>query len=74
MILNKIGDCGFLMGLFIIHYLFKTFNYDTIFSLIYLYDNTYITIFNYNINILTLLCIFFFIGAMGKSAQIILHT
>nr|AJF36674.1 NADH dehydrogenase subunit 5 [Gefionella okellyi] len=73
-IVNKIGDSAFLIGMFGIHYLFKTFNYDTIFSLIYLYDNTYISILNYNINILTFLCLFFFLGAMGKSAQIILHT
>lgn len=74
MIVNRIGDIGLALGLFLIYYTFKTFDYSTIFATApYVYKNT-IEFFGFELNIINLICIFFFIAATGKSAQIGLHT
>ncbi len=74
MIVNRIGDIGLALGLFLIYYTFKTFDYSTIFATTpYIYKNT-IEFFGFELNIINLICIFFFIAATGKSAQIGLHT
>ncbi len=73
---NRVGDFGLLLAIFLIFWQFKTVNYITVFSLVNFYN---LNSFNFlvpffNIDIYTLICIFFFIGVMGKSAQISLHT
>ena len=49
-------------------------NFDIVFLLTPFFSNIKINFLNYNINILTILCLYLFIAAMGKSAQIGLHT
>ena len=74
--MNRIGDFGLLLGVFLIFWQFKTVNYLTVFSLInfyYLNSMSFLVPF-LNIDILSLICILLFIGVMGKSAQICLHT
>ena len=74
MVVNRVGDIGLALGLFLIYYTFKTFDYSTVFATTpYIYKNT-IEILGFNLNIINLICIFFFIAATGKSAQIGLHT
>lgn len=66
-IMNRIGDLGFLLGIFIIAYAFNTLDFTTLKTII-LSGN-----FNSNISIsLAAFCLF--IGASGKSAQIPLYT
>ncbi len=73
-IVNRVGDVGFALGIFLIFYLFGTVNYDEVFQQIpqNLYNE--LNFLNLRINSIDLICILLFIGAMGKSAQIFLHT
>lgn len=73
MLVNRIGDLNIIFAIVTIFYLFKTVDYSTIFALASNFSNNTISIFNFDFNILNLICIFLFIGAVGKSAQIGLH-
>ncbi len=73
-IVNRVGDFGFALGIFLIFYLFGTVNYDEVFSKIPQYANNEISFFYISVNAINLICILLFIGAMGKSAQFLLHT
>lgn len=73
MLVNRIGDLGLLIGISIIFYNIYTLKYVIIFNLInYLINLNYI-FFMFPINLITIICLFLFIGAMGKSAQLGLH-
>ena len=73
-LLNRIGDLGFLIGTLLVYDLFKTVKFLNIFALIpFLVDST-ITINCYSFHSLTVICLFFFLGTVGKSAQLGLHT
>jgi len=74
MIINRIGDFGFLVGILLL--LTQTYNleFNVIYNLIpHLIDKT-IIILNYEFNFINVVCFFLFLGVMGKSAQIGLHT
>ena len=73
-IVNRIGDFGFALGIFLIFYLFGTVNYNEVFQQIPQNLNNDLTFFGIHINSINLICILLFMGAMGKSAQILLHT
>jgi len=73
-VVNRIGDFGFALGIFLIFYLFGTVNYSEVFQQIpKIVDNELLFLGIY-IKAIDLICILLFIGAMGKSAQIFLHT
>lgn len=75
MIVNRIGDFGLAMGLFLIFTTFKTIDYDALQISSSIYNNNTLTyIVNFPIDTLTLISFFLLIGAVGKSAQIGLHT
>lgn len=74
MLVNRVGDLNIIFAIVTIFYLFKSVDYSTVFALAYNFVNTTISIFNYDINILNLICIFIFMGAVGKSAQVGLHV
>ncbi len=73
-IVNRVGDFGLAIGIFIIFLLFGTLNFDEIFLLVPDFTKTNLNFFGTEINAITLICVFLFIGAMGKSAQFFLHT
>ena len=73
-IVNRVGDFGFALGIFLIFYLFGTVNYNEVFQQIPQNLNNELTFLGLHINSIDLICILLFIGAMGKSAQILLHT
>ncbi len=73
-IVNRIGDFGFALGIFLIFYLFGTVNYNEVFQLVPNILNKEITFLGLNVNSINLICVLLFIGAMGKSAQLFLHT
>jgi proton-translocating NADH-quinone oxidoreductase chain L len=74
MLMNRIADVFFIFGILLILIEFKSLNYFVIFSLIdYIKFNYVFFIFSY-INLLDLILFFLFLGAIGKSAQIGLHT
>lgn len=74
LLVNRIGDFSLSIGIFIIFYIFKSTNYTIIFSLVPFFLDSFICILNYKIHSLTLISFFLFIGAVGKSAQLGLHT
>ena len=73
-IVNRIGDFGFALGIFLIFYLFGTVNYNEVFQQIPQNLDNNLTFLGIHINSINLICILLFMGAMGKSAQILLHT
>ena len=73
-IVNRIGDFGLALGIFLIFYLFGTINYSEIFQRMPEITVKEIVFLGIQINAVNLICILLFVGAMGKSAQIFLHT
>ena len=73
-VVNRVGDFGFALGIFLIFYLFGTVNYTEVFDQIPTVIDEKLNFLGIQINAIDLICILLFIGAMGKSAQIFLHT
>ncbi len=73
-LVNRVGDFGLALGIFLIYYLFDTVNYSEVFNLVPKIIEKKIIFLGFNINSIDLICLLLFIGAMGKSAQIFLHT
>ena len=73
-LVNRVGDFGLALGVFLIFYYFGTVNFDVVFEQIPQIDKTSINFLGVNFNAVDLICLLLFIGAMGKSAQIFLHT
>jgi len=73
-VVNRVGDFGFALGIFLIFYLFGTVNYSEVFQQIPQIVDRELLFLGINIKAIDLICILLFIGAMGKSAQIFLHT
>lgn len=74
MVMNRIADVFFIIGILFLLWKFKTTDYIIVFSLIdYIRDINFFFIFS-EIKLLNLIAFFLFIGAIGKSAQIGLHT
>ena len=73
-LVNRVGDFGLALGIFLIFYYFGTVNYSDVFNLIPNLENKNLIFLGIEFNAINLICILLFIGAMGKSAQIFLHT
>ncbi len=73
-LVNRVGDFGLALGIFLIFYYFGTINYNEVFNLIPTLISEKINFLGFNFVVIDLICILLFIGAMGKSAQIFLHT
>ena len=73
-IVNRIGDFGLAIGIFLIFYFFGTINYNEVFTLTPEFKSETIDFLGVKINLITVICFSLFIGAMGKSAQFLLHT
>jgi NADH-ubiquinone oxidoreductase chain 5 len=71
--LNRACDFGLALGIFGCFTLFQTVDFSTIFARASAPKNEWIFC-NMRFNAITLICILLFIGAVGKSAQIGLHT
>ncbi|HKZ97870.1 MAG TPA: NADH-quinone oxidoreductase subunit L [Hyphomicrobiaceae bacterium] len=73
-IVNRIGDFGFALGIFGIFAVFKTISLDQIFAAAPAEAGKTMGFLGYEVDTLTLLTVLLFMGAMGKSAQFLLHT
>ncbi len=73
-IVNRIGDFGLAIGIFLIFFFFGTINFEEAFQATSQFAEKKINFLGFEINLVTLICVFLFIGAMGKSAQFLLHT
>ena len=74
MLVNRVGDFAILLAIFSIYFIFNTLDYEVIFTLVPLVLNYSVVIGFLKLPLLDLICILLFIGAMGKSAQLGLHT
>ena len=73
-VVNRVGDFGFALGIFLIFYIFGTVNYNEVFQQIpQILDNN-LVFWGIQLKTVDLICILLFMGAMGKSAQFLLHT
>ena len=73
-IVNRVGDFGFALGIFCIFFVFGSLDFDYVFSNASSFLSEEITIFGSSFNAISFICFLLFIGAMGKSAQFLLHT
>ena len=73
-VVNRVGDFGFALGIFLIFYLFGTVNYSEVFASIPQIIDKELLFLGIQIKAIDLICILLFIGEVGKSAQIFLHT
>ena len=87
-VVNRVGDFGFALGIMAIYYVFGTVDFDTVFSVISANSTVVpygqsvgapiqeltITFIGHQWHALTVIGVLLFIGAMGKSAQFLLHT
>ena len=74
MVVNRIGDFGLALGIFTIFLKFKSVDYATVFAISPFFIKENLVFCNFDINTLNLIGILLFIGAIGKSAQLGLHT
>ena len=73
-VVNRVGDFGFLIGIAILFFSTRSLDFDTIFSMKEQLLASSFILFGYEFNTLNAACFFLFMGAMGKSAQLFLHT
>src|SRR5687767_9822357 len=73
-VVNRIGDFGFALGIFAVFYVFDSVAFDAVFAATPGKVGTTIKFLGLELDTLTTICILLFIGAMGKSAQLGLHT
>jgi NADH-quinone oxidoreductase subunit L len=73
-IVNRVGDFGFVLGIFAVFALIGSTDLETIFAGAPGLVGKTINFFGWQVDALTLACLLLFVGAMGKSAQFLLHT
>jgi NADH-quinone oxidoreductase subunit L len=73
-VVNRVGDFGFALGIFGLFFVFHTVNFDPLFAAVPGAVGKTFNFAGYDVDILTTLSLLLFMGAMGKSAQFLLHT
>ncbi|MFZ5608920.1 MAG: NADH-quinone oxidoreductase subunit L [Pseudomonadota bacterium] len=73
-VVNRVGDFGFSLGIFAIFLVFGSLDYETVFSAVPAIDGKTFTFLGAEVDIVTTIALLLFVGAMGKSAQLGLHT
>ena len=73
-IVNRVGDFGFALGIFAIFLAFNTLDFDAVFAAAPAMAGKTFHFLSWELDIVTTICVLLFIGAMGKSAQLGLHT
>ncbi|MDE2184753.1 MAG: NADH-quinone oxidoreductase subunit L [Alphaproteobacteria bacterium] len=73
-VVNRVGDFGFALGIFAIFYVFKTLDFNAVFTAAPAMAGKTFLFGSWHVDILNTICFLLFIGAMGKSAQLGLHT
>ncbi len=73
-VVNRVGDFGYAIGIAGIFYIFGTISFDSIFSQVDRFSEHQMQFLSFSFPTLDFLCLLLFIGAMGKSAQLGLHT
>jgi NADH-ubiquinone oxidoreductase chain 5 len=74
MVVNRIGDFCLIMAILTLYVNFKSVDYATVAALAPFFKTQTVNFLNMDFNIISLICVFLFLGAVGKSAQLGLHT
>jgi len=73
-VMNRIGDFGLALGIFAVFLVFGTLDFDKVFASAAAMQDLQLNFIGHQVHALSLICFLLFIGAMGKSAQLGLHT
>ncbi|HQX27505.1 MAG TPA: NADH-quinone oxidoreductase subunit L [Alphaproteobacteria bacterium] len=73
-VVNRVGDLTLALGMMGCFAVFGSINFDVIFAEAPKYADTDFVLFGQHLHAMTAICLLLFIGSMGKSAQILLHT
>jgi NADH-quinone oxidoreductase subunit L len=78
-VVNRVGDFGFMLGLLLVWYSFGSLDYQEVFARAHESAGDMMNVLSpfggtWDVSVLTLICIFLFTGAVGKSAQVPLHV
>ncbi len=73
-VVNRVGDLGFMLGIFGVFLVFQTVSIPEILAAAPSHTGSSIGFLGHRVDTMSLLCVLLFIGAMGKSAQLGLHT
>ncbi len=73
-VVNRVGDFGFALGIMAIYMVFGTLSFDAVFAQAPEMVGKTFNFLGWQPDILTTICLLLFVGAMGKSAQFMLHT
>ncbi len=73
-VVNRVGDFGFALGIFGCFWVFGSVEFDVLFREAPAAVGKTMQFLNWEFDALTTLCLLLFMGAMGKSAQFLLHT
>ncbi|WDR05916.1 NADH-quinone oxidoreductase subunit L [Devosia rhodophyticola] len=73
-IVNRVGDFGFALGIFGAFMVLGQIDFDGAFHAVEGAKGTNINFLSWNLDAMTVVCLLLFMGAMGKSAQFLLHT
>ncbi len=74
MILNRIGDFGLVVGILIVFVEYQAVDYATVFAVTPTLTGKIYHFLGFDFDLISIICFFLFIGAVGKSAQLGLHT
>ena len=74
MILNRIGDFGLVIGILIVFVEYKAVDYATVFAITPIFSGKVYNFLSFDFDLISIICFFLFVGAIGKSAQLGLHT
>lgn len=73
-VVNRVGDFGFALGIFATFAVFQSIEFDTIFAAAGGQTGKTMQFLSWELDVMTVICLLLFMGAMGKSAQFMLHT
>jgi NADH-quinone oxidoreductase subunit L len=73
-LVNRVGDFGFALGIMGVFLVFNTVSFESVFAAVPDHAGTTMTFLSWEFSTMTVLCLLLFVGAMGKSAQVPLHT
>lgn len=73
-VVNRVGDFGFALGIYAVFLLVGSVEFDTIFSSVGQYETATVSFLGTDYHAITVIALLLFVGAMGKSAQLGLHT
>src|SRR5438128_2081902 len=73
-VVNRVGDFGFALVIFAVFMITDSIDLDTVFAQAPALTGKSIHFLSWDVDVLTLICLLLFMGAMGKSAQFLLHT